>query len=479
MKRLLILILILLGLFFVFFYFSLGSQPKFVGEEVLNHVPNSELELTIKNNPQYASYVYVKGSGYVLKDRRIVLLVGKDTAKALQGDAIKNVEKDLESYWKWQILTGDRKIEDLASRTNQPYSDRETSGETTSKKGIFSRILDVFKVADAVVVIQDNAKTCDCDNDLLLLSGPDLHLISTTLNPDGGGIGSGTGGEGSGISRNIVSLKLPQTEPQVGYGQDVSYLVGIIDSGVNYGVEDIVYSDKTSSKDEVLTPPKMITSLNYNFIRNNTEVVDSFYHGTGVARIIIKNTSSQKMGVVALKTFDKNNVGNLYDNLCAILYAIKNNIKIVNASWGVARDGSIPVFEEVLRRAKDSNVVVICSAGNQKMNIDANHIFPACYADHSELGSNILCVTSKSDTVCQNWSKSGKKIDLTVKANPNCKHDIPNVFGNTGSIFEKGSSYATPYVTAGVVNYLISTPAGFSKSGYMGSLQSTSDIKKY
>ena len=46
-------------------------------------------------------------------------------------------------------------------------------------------------MADVVIVVRDNAKTCDCDDDLLLLSGPDLHLISTTLNPDGGAVGMG------------------------------------------------------------------------------------------------------------------------------------------------------------------------------------------------------------------------------------------------------------------------------------------------
>ena len=198
MRRLLILILILLGLFSLFFYFSLGTQPKSIAEEDLNHIPNSELELTIKNNPQYASYVYVSGVGNVLKDRRIVLLVGKDTAKALQSDAIKSIEKDLESYWKWQILTGDREIEDLTSEANQSYSDRKVGREEVSKKSIFRRILDVFKVADAVTVVQDNAKKCDCDNNLLLLSGPDLHLISTALNPDGPAVGMGNTHDGGG-----------------------------------------------------------------------------------------------------------------------------------------------------------------------------------------------------------------------------------------------------------------------------------------
>jgi hypothetical protein len=471
MKRLpLITVLILLLLFAlaIFFYFSLGSQPKIVGEEDPDHVPNSELESTIKNNSEYASYVYVSGVGYVLKDRRIVLLVGKDTSDARQAEAIKNVEKDLESYWKWRILTGDRKIEDLTSKANQTYSDRKIGGEGTGeeipRKGFFSRILDVFKVANAVIVVQDNAKKCDCDNDLLLLSGPDLHLMATTLNPDGPAAGMGGTAEFNSSIIQTKSLKLPQTEPQSGDGNNASLLVGIIDSGLN---------------NEKLIASKLDNILNYNFLSHTSDVTDSFMHGTEIARIIAKETNGVNISMVGLKTFDNKNVGNLYDNLCAILYSIKNNIKIVNASWGTFQKQQVPIFDEVLRRAKTANMVVICSAGNKKVDIDIESYYPACYADNSEFGSHLITVTSKYDSVvCQNFSSSGTKIDLTYKSDTNCYHLIPNS-SDSGSFAKPGTSYATPYVTADVIKYLQTHTSGFSKSGYIGSIPASSPIKQY
>jgi hypothetical protein len=474
MKRLLILILILLGLFFIFFYFSLGSQPKIVGEE---ETPPSKTELdsTIKNNPIYASYVYVKGAGYVLKDRRIVLLVGQDTAQSRQGDAIKSVEKDLESYWKWQVLLGRRNIEDIPSQQNQKGEYDVAKGRETSKN-IFSRILDVFKVADSVNVIRDTAKTCDCDDDLLLLAGPDLHLIQTTLNPDGGSIGMGPP-KSNPINSETV-FKLPSQDPQTGGGKSGSFLVGIIDSGINFGGET-KQTYRTALGGEVFITPKIQSSLNYNFMRNNTEVIDSINHGTKVARIIVKNTPSDKIRLVGLKTFDKNKISNLYDNLCAIIYAMKHDMKVVNASWGASVKEPVPVFDQVLRRAKAANMVVICSAGNDDIDIDLNPYYPACYADHSELGSHVITVTSKYDLVCQNFSGSGKKIDLTVKTDAQCNHAIPDAMGNMTGIFEPGTSYAAPYVTASVINYLLLHPSGFSKSGYIGSIPAGGDIKIY
>jgi subtilisin family serine protease len=467
MKRLLILILILLGLFFVFFYFSLGSQPELAGEYDGKNPPlTTSLDSIMQLNPKYkAQYVYVKGAGYVLKDRRIVLLVGQDTAQNRKADAIKRVEKELESYWKWQILTGKKNIEDLTEQTNQVYEDKSPSVENPTKKNIFSRILDVFKVADAVNVIQDGAKTCDCDDDLLLLSGQDLHLIETTLNPGNGGEGTHSPSDKSSI--NEAFLKLPAPEPQSGDGKSdySSFSVGIIDSGIN--------SEKFIGS--------MNNPLNYNFLTNNNNINDPnpILHGTKIARIITKNTPNERVSIIGLKTYDENNIGNLYDNLCAIIYSIKNNIKVVNVSWGTSHNKPMPIFEEVIRRAINAKMVIICSAGNKKEDIDISPYYPACYADHPELGSHLLVVTSKSEDLCQNMSSSGKKIDLTMKAYKNCNHEIPDSDGNMGNIFESGTSYAAPYVTADVIKYLRKTPTGFSKSGYVNSLQPNSDIKKY
>ena len=481
MKRLLIFILILLGLFSLFFYFSLGSQPKFMGNYDGKKPPlTTSLDSTMQLNSKYkALYVYVKGIGYVLRDRRIVLLVGEDTAKSRESEAIKSVEKDLESYWKWQILLGRRNIEDISSQ--QPRKGNYDTGDGESqKKNIFGRILDVFKVADAINVIRDTAKTCDCDDNLLLLSGKDLHLIATTLNPDGGGIGS-VGTSDTPIDKEAF-LKLPQVQPQVGNGkEDISFLVGVIDSGIDFGINAKSTAIQALNSETLITS-KMSNSLNYNFMRNNTEVIDSVKHGTYIARIIVRNSTIENLKIVGLKTFDSNKIGNLYDNLCAILYAIKHNMKVVNTSWGASHEEPIPVFDEVLRRAKAANMVIVCSAGNDKVDIDIAPYYPACYADHAELGSHVITVTSKYDKdkdPCQNKSSSGKKIDLTYLADKNCKHPIPTASGTSMENPRSGTSYAAPYVTADVVNYLLRNPTNFSKSSYINSIPTTNEIKKY
>ena len=477
MKRLLILILIFLGLFSLFFYFSLGTQPRIIGKEI-EPTEITPLSSIIKNSPKEYPYVFVEGTGYVLRDRRIVLLVGADTTQARQVEAIKGVEKELESYWKWQILSGEKSIEELTNnQQNEGYDRKENKGDT---KNVFSRILDVFKVADAVNVVQDNSKTCDCDDDLILLAGKDLHLIATTLNPDGAGIGMPPP-PSDGIARlkEVQNFKQSQPEPQAGSGQKAPIMVGIIDSGINFGISP-KYATSGRFGGESLITPVMNNTLHYNFVEHNSDISDTnkIIHGTKIARIVTRSVGGTNIGIVGLKTYDKRYVGNLFDNLCAIIYAMKHNIKVVNASWGTLSSQPIPVFEEVLRRAKVANMVIVCSAGNQKFDIDKNPYYPACYADNTEIGNHVITVTSKKDSICQNYSSSGKKIDLSYQADKNCGHSIPSSSGGIGT-FEPGTSYAAPYVVADVIKYLSGTSGGFSKSGYIGLIPAGSDIKKY
>lgn len=466
MKRPLIVLILLFLLFLIFFYFSLGTQPKTIGEEPEKNPTATHLDTVMKS---YPNYVYLEGVGYVLKNRRAVLLMGKDTVKSEQSEAIKSVEKELESYWKWQVLLGRKNIEDI-------NADRISQNDNSN---IFSRILNVFKVADAVNVIVDTNKTCDCDGGLLLLAGPDLHKIETTLNPDGEIIGAGIPHFDPNTSaykpQNVSSLKQSQNEPAVGSGKSETFTIGIIDTGIN-------------SQDEPFIANHLDPTLDYNFVAegatSTNDVTDPnpVIHGTKIARIIVKETGEKyanNLKIVGLKTFDSQNVGNLYDNLCAILYAIKHKMKVVNASWGGKKDS--PIFREVMRRAVEAKLIVVCSAGNEKIDVDANPYYPACYTDDAILGNNVVTVTSKyKGAVCMNKSISAKKIDLSVDADMmgiTCLHAIPDSAGRTGS-YEAGTSYAAPYVVAEVVKYIQGKPV-FVKPDFVNSLNPKGRIRRY
>jgi Subtilase family len=479
MRRLLILILILLGLFFVFFYFSLGTQPKYTEDGKLPAITNSYLDSIMQTS--YPNYAYLEGTGYVLKDRRTVLLSGDRASEKGRIEAIESVEKQLESYWKWQILFGKKSLEEISALSplrGQKKGNFPESGTNENEKNIISRFFDVFKVADAINVIVDSNKTCNCDGGLLLLAGPDLHKVGTTLNPDGEIIATGIphfDPESPQID-SPVSMKLPQPEPKGGYGKSEAISVGIIDSGINL-------------KGETLIENSLNIGLNYNFVTSNPGDTNNItdpnivIHGTKIARIIKQEMGTQPVSIVGLKTYDSLNVGNLYDNLCAIMYAIKHKIKVINVSWGGKKDS--PIFQEVMKRAVAANLIIVCSAGNEDIDIDVTPYFPACYSDHTMFGKNVVTVTSLyKDSVCMNRSGSGTKIDVTVRADTSnkgrCLHFIPNAVGDSTkpATYESGTSYATPYVTAAVTKSL-TTNSPFVKSTFITALPIGGKIKKY
>ncbi|MDZ7899450.1 MAG: S8/S53 family peptidase [Arcicella sp.] len=469
MKRPLIILLLLLVFFAIFFYFSLGTQPESYGE--IGKAPNnSHLDTVIRKFPQKYPYVYLKDIGYVLKDRRIIFVDNKTDEKDRQEIAIKSVEKELESYWKWQIITGRKNLEDINSQNSiRQESDAitdEGGEENPSKQNIFSRIFDIFKVADAVNVTIDKSKICDCDSDLLMLSGSDLHLIQTTLNPGDGA--AATKGSDEKIDLNDLEslktnfMKQSSKDPQTGGGNYKTFLVGVIDTGINYELPINQTPDST---------------IDYNFLTNTSDVKDDGYipHGTYIAKIIAQNTIRSGVKLVGLKTFDNELVGNLFDNLCAILYCTKNKITVANASWGVMKNSTL--FELIMQKATNTNTMVVCSAGNDSVDIDVKSWYPACYADNANFGNNIFSVTSKHDSiVCENTSSSEKKIDLSYEADQDCKIAIPDV---KGSIVKKtGTSYATPYITAALAIYMQSHPT-FTKANFVSTFSGTGPIKKF
>jgi Subtilase family len=469
MRRLLIILLILLAFFAIFFYFSLGTEPDSYGE--IDKAPNnSHLDSVIRENPEKYPYVYLKEAGYVLKDRRIIFIDKDSTQKDRQEVTIKSVEKELESYWKWQIIAGRKNIEDINSQNNvRETSDvitDNTGKENPSKKNIFSRVLDVFKVADAVNVTIDKSKTCDCDKDLVMLSGSDLHMIAT-LNPGDGAAATKCPGGKIDINNletfRINYMKQSAKDPQTGDGSYKTFLVGVIDTGIDYKSVQRQFPD---------------TTKDYNFLTHTSDVQDDGYipHGTYIARIIAQNTTNRNIKLVGLKTFDDELVGNLFDNLCAISYCTKNNISVVNASWGVVKNS--PIFELIMQKAKASNTMVVCSAGNEKVDIDVKTWHPACYADNGDLMNNIFSVTSKYGmVVCQNTSSSEKRIDFSVDADANCNHFIPAPNG-VDTLKASGSSYATPYVTAELAKYRQSHST-FTKAEFVATFTGTGIIKKF
>ncbi len=455
--RPLLIFLVSIALLIGLFFFFMGLKPSNSRKEIVAPI-KTKIDSLIQEKPEVFPYSYVDGAGYVLKDKQVVYFGEADTTEARKQEIIDAFQAELEAYWKWEILLGNKSLTADSSNVNR------NEVANNDSPAITDRVTQLFDVSDLIKVSIDTVNNCKCDNNFILLTGNDLHLIRTNPNPDGGGIGSGPPHTIIPIEdlasipldpTNVTKIIAKGANDGTPSSTDGKILVGIIDTGFNA---------------EALNSGYFSTGLDYNFLNNTTDIKDTNpeIHGTKISRIIIQNAGkNDKIQLVGLKTFDENYAGDLYHNVCALIYAYKNNIKVVNASWGTYIKEPDGIFTKVLNDLKKKEMVLIASAGNDNLDIDDEKYWPACYTKDNELGSNVITVTSKSGTICQNQSKSGKYIDFTVRADANCMHDIPN------SPAQSGSSFAAPYVTSEVIKYFLTNPGIFNKKTFTNALIAT------
>ncbi len=132
----------------------------------------------------------------------------------------------------------------------------------------------------------------------------------------------------------------------------------------------------------------------WDFVDNDndpSEVVGNGYgHGTAVAGLVLQ--VAPKATIMPLRVLDKNGQGDLDNVITAIDFAIKNGAKVINISLGSTE------YAESLRLmvqyAKQSQVYIVASAGNQKRQDEAD--YPARMAGWTEGQGSLFSVGSVS-----------------------------------------------------------------------------------
>lgn len=125
----------------------------------------------------------------------------------------------------------------------------------------------------------------------------------------------------------------------------------------------------------------------WNFANGSPEVMDEHGHGTHIAGIIgAKKGNGLPLSGVApgvslmiLKYYDSKSTGisNLDNTIRAIRYAVRMGANVINYSGG----GMMKSTEEeaMLRWAGEQGVLVVAAAGNEGVNSDFMHFYPADY----------------------------------------------------------------------------------------------------
>ncbi|MCF6324905.1 MAG: S8 family serine peptidase [Gammaproteobacteria bacterium] len=169
-------------------------------------------------------------------------------------------------------------------------------------------------------------------------------------------------------------------------------IVAVIDTGVDYGHEDLAANMWTNLGE---VPGNGIDDdgngyvddvYGYDFINTDSDPFDDNGHGTHVAGTIaaVGNNGigvtgvNWKAQIMAVKFLGANGGGAASDALNGIIYAVNNGAIILNNSWGGA-NFSRAMFDAI-SAANDAGVLFVAAAGNGNNNNDVSSYYPADYS---------------------------------------------------------------------------------------------------
>ena len=156
--------------------------------------------------------------------------------------------------------------------------------------------------------------------------------------------------------------------------------VGILDTGIDYQHADLAgLVDLHLSRSFVPSDDPVVAAT----FPGAHPVADLHYHGTHVAATVASNAIAaagvtSNVTLVGLKVLSRTGSGDSFQTLSAIEYAADAGLDVINMSLGIAVPLSLEQygwFNEMIDRAMEyafrKGVVVVVSAGNENMNLDA------------------------------------------------------------------------------------------------------------
>ena len=182
------------------------------------------------------------------------------------------------------------------------------------------------------------------------------------------------------IPKGVAMIKAPEYWNKGDRGRGV--VIAIIDSGCDCTHVDL--------KDRIIGK--------YNFTEDDggdPEIVTDYLgHGTHVAGTIGASQNGQGVVGVAplcslliLKALNKKGQGTEEDIAKAINYAVRKKVNIISMSLGSTEE--TPLIHEAVKKAVESNILVVCAAGNEgDSDGDTEELsYPAVYSECISVGA--------------------------------------------------------------------------------------------
>ncbi|MDA1477774.1 S8 family peptidase [Bacillus changyiensis] len=200
----------------------------------------------------------------------------------------------------------------------------------------------------------------------------------------------------------------------------------------------------------------------YDSITNKPTTTDSLGHGTAIASIIMAPTNkhtvqgvSPKVKLFDVKVLNDKGGGDVNDVINGINWSIKQDVDIINLSFGFQKDDNR--LKSAINKAIENDIIVIASAGNT---LGLSTDYPARY-------QNVISISSINKKLKRDPLAAKGKIDFVA---PGVQIPVITPKGELKTV--NGTSFATAYVT-GVVSNILSEHPEFEREDVLKVLKST------
>lgn len=195
--------------------------------------------------------------------------------------------------------------------------------------------------------------------------------------------------------------------------------------------------------DSGIAPHYALDVVDYRNFTTDSDLYDSLGHGTHCAGIIAAKEGNAKgiapkAKIHSLKVLGHSGMGSNDAVADAVQYATEIKCDIISMSLGSSRPDAR--LHEVIKRAHDAGIIVVCAAGNDGGAVN----FPAAFAETIAVGA-----VDKSGQACE-FSSRGKEIAVAAPG-----ADITSTWLGNGYATISGTSMAAPFV-AGVLALYVS-----------------------
>jgi outer membrane protein assembly factor BamB/subtilisin family serine protease len=243
-------------------------------------------------------------------------------------------------------------------------------------------------------------------------------------------------------------------------------VVGMLDSGALTTHVDLIpnlwvnpHPGSTISLADGSSPVTETDSLNgLNGVDKTGIPTDDVGHGTFTSGVVGAAGNNAvgvcgvawKVQLMELKFLASDGSGTTADELPCIDYAIKNGVKVINASFGSS--GGSQAEADAIQAAGQAGIVFVVAAGNSTENIDISPQFPADYP----LDNIVAVGATDSRDLPASFSNYGSG-SVEIFAPGENIYSTSNA-GTTSYGYESGTSLATPFVTGAVALLMAKYP---------------------